>query len=194
MSLPASDIHIFAISHNIKLNPAKCKEMFINSLHISNSSLNPTVMGNNIIERVKNYRILGVIMNNELKWNNNVDFSVNDIWNKSYMNCGNEMEVKRWSSQWAQFMQLRKEAWKKKSGLTPLKSWFFFQASLRNCINCVHCDDHFFISNVDFIVKKASKKLYSLRILCRAGVAQDHILKVYQSTVRPVLEYAVHVL
>ena len=22
----------------------------------------------------------------------------------------------------------------------------FFQASLRNCINCVHCDDHFFIS------------------------------------------------
>ena len=79
MSLPASDIHIFAISHNIKLNPAKCKEMFINSLHISNSSLNPTVMGNNIIERVKNYRILGVIMNNELKWNNNVDFSVNDI-------------------------------------------------------------------------------------------------------------------
>ena len=28
---------------------------------------------------------------------------VNDIWNKSYMNCGNEM--KKWSSQWTQFMQ-----------------------------------------------------------------------------------------
>ena len=28
---------------------------------------------------------------------------------------------------------------------TPLKSWIFFQASFRNCINCVHCDDHFFI-------------------------------------------------
>ena len=28
---------------------------------------------------------------------------------------------------------------------TPLKSWIFFQPSLRNCINCVHCDDHFFI-------------------------------------------------
>ena len=28
---------------------------------------------------------------------------------------------------------------------TPLKSWiFFFKASLRNCINCAHCDDHFF--------------------------------------------------
>ena len=29
---------------------------------------------------------------------------------------------------------------------TPLKSWIFFQASLRNYANCVHCDDHFFIS------------------------------------------------
>ena len=33
--------------------------------------------------------------------------------NKSYMNCGNEMKMKKWSSQWTQFMQLRKEAWKK---------------------------------------------------------------------------------
>ena len=48
-------------------------------------------------------------------------------------------------------------------------------------------------NDVDFIVKKASKKLYSLRILCRAGVAQDKILKVYLSTVRLVLEYAVSV-
>ena len=38
--------------------------------------------------------------------------SVNDIWNKSYVNCGNEMKMKKWSSQWMQFMQLRKEAWK----------------------------------------------------------------------------------
>ena len=117
MSLPASDIHNFAISHNMKVNPVKCKGMFITFLHISDSSLNPIVMGNNILERVENYKILGVIMNNELKWNN----------------------------------------------------------------------------NVDFIVKKTSKKLYSLRISCRAGEAQDNILKVYQSTVRPVLEYAVPV-
>ena len=34
--------------------------------------------------------------------------SDNDIWNKSYMNCGNEMKTKKWSSQWAQFMQLHK--------------------------------------------------------------------------------------
>ena len=27
------------------------------------------------------------------------------------------LKVKKWSSQWKQFMQLRKEAWKKNSGL-----------------------------------------------------------------------------
>ena len=27
------------------------------------------------------------------------EMSVNDIWNKSYMNCGNEMKMKKWSSQ-----------------------------------------------------------------------------------------------
>ena len=27
-------------------------------------------------------------------------------------------------------------------------NFFFFQASLRNCINCVHCDDHFFIFSI----------------------------------------------
>ena len=49
--------------------------------------------------------------------NLNLSCGVNDIWNKSYMNCGNEMKTKKWSSQWTQFTQLRKEAWKKNLGL-----------------------------------------------------------------------------
>ena len=51
--------------------------------------------------------------------------SVNDIWNKSYMNCGNEMKVKKWSSQLTQFMQVRKEAWNKfttSTGFEPVTS------------------------------------------------------------------------
>ena len=42
------------------------------------------------------------------------------------MNCGNEMKIKKWSSQWTQFMQLHKEAWKKKfrtsTGFEPVTS------------------------------------------------------------------------
>ena len=30
------------------------------------------------------------------------------------MNCGNEIKMTKWPSLWTQFMQLRKEAWKKK--------------------------------------------------------------------------------
>ena len=35
---------------------------------------------------------------------------------------------------------------------------FFFQASLRNCINCVHCDDHFFIFQNYYKSKLRSNK------------------------------------
>ena len=42
-------------------------------------------------------------------------------------------------------------------------------------------------------VKKARNKLYSLRVLCRAGVSRASILKVYLTTIRPILEYAVPV-
>ena len=41
------------------------------------------------------------------------------------MNCRNEMKMKKWSSQWTQFMQLRKEAWKKfrtSTGFEPVTS------------------------------------------------------------------------
>ena len=31
------------------------------------------------------------------------EMSVNDIWNKSYMNCGNKMKMKKRLSQWTQF-------------------------------------------------------------------------------------------
>ena len=64
-------------------------------------------------------------------WPSNVE-SVNDIWNKSYMNCGNEMKMKKWSSQWTQFMQLRKETWKKfttSTGFEPVTSRFTVRCS-----------------------------------------------------------------
>ena len=35
---------------------------------------------------------------------------------------------------------------RKVTGSNPVEVLNFFQASLRNCIDCVHCDDHFFIS------------------------------------------------
>ena len=141
---------------------------------------------------------------NWTKWR----YNVNDIWNKLYMNCENEMKMKKWSSQWTQFMQLRKEAWKKNSGLqrglnpwprdtgamlyqlsyeatdvgsrsivgsyVPVKEMsvvFFFQASLRNCINCVHCDDHFFIFSVNYITYQLPRSTMPI-----GTVYMDHVI------------------
>ena len=109
---------------------------------------------------------------------------------------------KLWSSQlWTQFLQLRIEAWKIEdfNGVwtrdlaipvpnwamkpltlgaghsrvqTPLKSWIF-QASIRNCKNCVHnCEDHsltqfniWYISSLLHFVVRKVECLYILKIL-----------------------------
>ena len=112
-----SDIHNFSMDHNMRLNPIKCKEMFINFLLYPNFTLRPLVVGSNAIEGVSTYKILGVFIDSDLKWN----------------------------------------------------------------------------SHVYYTYKKACKKLYSLRILRRAGVDQGSTLKVYISSVRSVLEYALPV-
>ena len=117
MNCAASDIHNFTIAHNMKLNPTKFREMFVNFLHNRNVLVNPIITRNNVIEQVICYKILGFILSNDLKWN----------------------------------------------------------------------------SHVDYIVEKSCKKLYSPRVLRRAGVSKANILKVYLTTIRPVLEYAVPV-
>ena len=48
--------------------------------------------------------------------------------------------------------------------------------------------------HIDYISKKASNRLYSLRILKKVGVNREGILKVYLTTIiRPILEYGVQV-
>jgi len=48
-------------------------------------------------------------------------------------------------------------------------------------------------SHVDYIIKKACKKLYSLRVLRRARVSQPNMLRIYLGSVRPDFEYEVPV-
>ena len=84
-------------------------------------------------------------------------------------------QVKLWSSQlWTQFLQLRREAWKFQDFNR------IFQASLRNCKNCVHnCEDHSFTwlkkkeikekktrAKINIIITQFHKKIRSINILC----------------------------
>jgi len=111
------DIQNFANEHKMKLNPVKCKEMLINVMCNPNITISPINIGSRITEQVTSFKLLGVMVDNRLKWDN----------------------------------------------------------------------------HVDYIFKKASKRLYSLRLLKRAGVERQSIVRVYKATVRPILEYAVPV-
>ena len=91
--------------------------MYINFLHNPICPINPIIIGDTVIKRVNAYKILGVIMANDMKWN----------------------------------------------------------------------------SHVDYIIGKACKKLCSLRVLRITRVSQSNILRIYLSTARPVLEYAIPV-
>ena len=91
--------------------------MLINFMQNDNFTIRPIVLGNNTVECVTTYKLLGIIISNDLKWN----------------------------------------------------------------------------EHIDYILKKASKRLYSLRILKKVGVNREGILKVYLTTIRPILEYGVQV-
>ena len=63
----------------------------------------------------------------------------------------------------------------------PVEVPNFFQASLRNCINCVHCDDHFhFISFLQFIIDLfhiSETKIILLSLLYVKGLNGGYWLK-----------------
>ena len=51
----------------MKLNPPKCKQMVINFMHNHNFSLNPIWLGNDVIETVRVYKLLGIILSHDLR-------------------------------------------------------------------------------------------------------------------------------
>ena len=56
------------------LNPKKSKEMVVNFMENSNTIMRPLYIGNQIVERISSYKLLGVIINENLKWNCHVDY------------------------------------------------------------------------------------------------------------------------
>ena len=44
--------------------------------------------------------------------------------------------------------------------------------------------------HIDYITKKAIKRLFSIRILKKSGVTQSQLVRVFTTTIRPIVEYA----
>ena len=68
------EIHDYCIEHKMKLNPKKCKEMYVNFMKNSITAMRPISVGNQGVERVESYKLLGVIISDDLKWNAHVEY------------------------------------------------------------------------------------------------------------------------
>ena len=99
------------------LNPKKCREMCINFMINSVTSLQRICVAYKEVERVGTCKLLGVMISDDLKWN----------------------------------------------------------------------------AHVEYVIAKAAKRLFALRLLKRAGVMPKDVLKVYLCNVRSVLEYVAQV-
>ncbi len=84
MSLTNSD---FAESNHMKLNPKKCKEMVIDPLEYDTTVLRPIPICNTTIETVKKYKLLGVILTDDLKWTDHVAYTYMEKHVKDYTLC-----------------------------------------------------------------------------------------------------------
>ena len=48
--------------------------MIVNFMENSNTIMRPLYIGSQIVERISSYKLLGVIVNENLKWNCRVDY------------------------------------------------------------------------------------------------------------------------
>ena len=78
------ELHQFSVNHNKSLNPLKCKEMVINFMNNNNSIMRPFIIGSNVVERVTNYKLLGVQLSENHKWNKHLDYIYQKACKKLY--------------------------------------------------------------------------------------------------------------
>ena len=69
----AANINTYASMRNMRLNEKKCKDMVINFLKYQPTVITPIQLNGIVIDRVSSYKLLGVIISNDLSWNEHCD-------------------------------------------------------------------------------------------------------------------------
>ena len=73
LNVAVNDIHKFSIENNMKLNKKKYKEMLINScimIILLQGQLSVVLT----VECVTTYKLLGIIISNDLEWSEHIDY------------------------------------------------------------------------------------------------------------------------
>jgi hypothetical protein len=68
-----NEISVIALSRGMTLNPKKCKEMFSSFLKYDLQCIDSIYISGTTVERVCCYKLLGVIISQDLTWNRHVD-------------------------------------------------------------------------------------------------------------------------
>ena len=84
LNTAVSDTHRFEMAHRMRFNPKKCKERLINFMIKPNFTIRPINLGDNAIERVPKYKILGVHLQEDFKWDIHVNYMHKKACKKLY--------------------------------------------------------------------------------------------------------------
>ena len=72
-NINTTNINTYASMRNMWLNEKKCKDMVINFWKYQPTVITPIQLNGIVIERVSSYKLLGVIITNDLSWNEHCD-------------------------------------------------------------------------------------------------------------------------
>ena len=78
-----SNLQSWCLEHNLLLNADKTKELIFNFSRKS-STVQPVCIDNKIVERVNEFKYLGVIINDELGWKSNTKLVYNKCMQRMY--------------------------------------------------------------------------------------------------------------
>ena len=81
------EIFQFASSRVMELNPKKCKEMIISFLKYSLPSNNTIYVSGLPVERVSSFKLLGLLISDDLSWNCHVDYVIQKANSRLYALC-----------------------------------------------------------------------------------------------------------
>ena len=84
MCTVVDEISQFASSRGMELNPKKCKEMIISFLKYSLASDNTIYVSGLPVERVSSFKLLGLLISDDLSWNCHVDYVIQKAISRLY--------------------------------------------------------------------------------------------------------------
>ena len=70
----ASNENKCSLERNMKLNPKECKEIVVDLLQYKSTCSSPLLIGGALIERVSQYKLLEVIVSDDLSWNAHCEY------------------------------------------------------------------------------------------------------------------------